>query len=73
MKQADFIKLATKSSEQNDSEEVKTGWTSSMVRIADVNVTLYQVSPQSIPCVLRILFVEIVLVGSEGMTEQNLM
>lgn len=48
--------------------------TSSMVRMVDVNVTLYQVFDEHAehPLLLQILFVECVLVGSEGMTEQNL-
>lgn len=48
--------------------------TSSMVRTVDVNVTLYQVFDVHAehPLLLQILFVECVLVGSEGMTEQNL-
>lgn len=47
--------------------------TSSMVRMVDVNVTLYQVFDEHAehPLLLQILFVECVLVGSEGMTEQN--
>lgn len=40
----------------------------------ELNVTLYQVFDEHAkhPLLLQILFVECVLVGSEGMTEQNL-
>lgn len=45
-----------------------------MVRMVDVNVTLCQVFDEQAehPLLLQILFVKCVLVGSEGMTEQNL-